>query len=59
MSKWDGCRVVACKNDLCFLECQYLKRLKIEAEALSMTPEEWERERSIAEQLNRSTRPST
>lgn len=53
MRKWDGCRVIACKNDLCDRECQYLARLKSEAAIVAMTPEEWERERSIAEQLNR------
>jgi hypothetical protein len=37
MSKWDGCRVIACKNKLCDLECQYLKRLKDETRANAET----------------------
>lgn len=34
MSKWEGCPVIACKNDLCDLECQALKRQKEMADAL-------------------------
>lgn len=30
MSKWNGCPVVACKNDLCHSECQHLKRAESE-----------------------------
>lgn len=25
MSKWPGCPVIACKNDLCALGCQHFK----------------------------------
>ncbi len=28
MSKWIGCPVVACKNDLCHTECRVLKQQK-------------------------------
>lgn len=27
MSKWDGCPIIACKNDLCHTGCQYLDPL--------------------------------
>ena len=28
MSQWDGCPIIACKNELCYLECQHKKRQK-------------------------------
>lgn len=29
MSKWDGCPIVACKNELCDRECQHLASAKV------------------------------
>lgn len=54
MSKWDGCPVISCKNDLCDRECQHQKRQKELAIAttLSMSDAEWAREKEMAEGMN-------
>lgn len=47
MSKWDGCPVIACKNDLCDRECQHHVRQKEMAIALAF----WQRQE--AERIKR------
>jgi hypothetical protein len=39
MSKWDGCPIIACKNDLCHDGCQVLKnRIVTEFDILCPVP---------------------
>lgn len=51
------CPLVACKNDICKVECQYLKKVKLAA-AFGMSVEEWDRERAMAEWQNSFTQQS-
>lgn len=34
MSKWPGCPVIACKNDLCYTGCRALKHVPVSKDAM-------------------------